>query len=139
MTTFGVEYGPYTRLAATFRDRIRGVDTAGPAPATFVDGVAQMAVLDAARHSAEPRRRVDRRRADASHASLASPSTTGRSPVDASDPRTTTGHDVPSHHGRGAAGRMWRRTGEPPRTSTPGATPHSDDLSRRSVVSRSCE
>ncbi len=26
--------------------------TAGPAPATFVDGVAQMAVLDAARHSA---------------------------------------------------------------------------------------
>ena len=24
MTTFGVEYGPYTRLAAAFRDRIRG-------------------------------------------------------------------------------------------------------------------
>jgi predicted dehydrogenase len=55
MTTFGVEFGPYTRLAAAFRDRIQGVDAqdhVGPAPATFVDGVAQMAVLDAARHSA---------------------------------------------------------------------------------------
>jgi len=52
MTTFGVEYGPYTRLAAAFRDRILGVERAGPDPATFVDGVAQMAVLDAARRSA---------------------------------------------------------------------------------------
>jgi predicted dehydrogenase len=52
MTTFGVEYGPYTRLAAAFRDRILGVGRAGPDPATFVDGVAQMAVLDAARRSA---------------------------------------------------------------------------------------
>ncbi|HEY5023584.1 MAG TPA: Gfo/Idh/MocA family oxidoreductase [Acidimicrobiales bacterium] len=52
MTTFGVEYGPYTRLAAAFRDRIRGVSSVGPEPATFVDGVAQMAVLDAARRSA---------------------------------------------------------------------------------------
>ena len=52
MTTFGVEYGPYTRLAAAFRDRILGVARAGPDPATFVDGVAQMAVLDAARRSA---------------------------------------------------------------------------------------
>jgi predicted dehydrogenase len=52
MTTFGVEYGPYTRLAAAFRDRIRGAGHGGPAAATFVDGVAQMAVLDAARHSA---------------------------------------------------------------------------------------
>ena len=52
MTTFGVEYGPYTRLAATFRDRIRGVEAVGPEPATFVDGVAQMVVLDAARRSA---------------------------------------------------------------------------------------
>ena len=51
MITFGVEYGPYTRLAAAFRDRILGRDRAGPAPATFVDGVAQMAVLDAIRHS----------------------------------------------------------------------------------------
>lgn len=52
MITFGVEYGPYTRLAAAFRDRILGFPAAGPGPATFVDGVAQMAVLDAARHSA---------------------------------------------------------------------------------------
>jgi len=52
MTTFGVEYGPYTRLAAAFRDRIRGIPVTGPEPATFVDGVAQMAVLDAIRHSA---------------------------------------------------------------------------------------
>jgi predicted dehydrogenase len=52
MTTFGVEYGPYTRLAAVFRDRIRGVPAVGPVPATFDDGVALMAVLDAARHSA---------------------------------------------------------------------------------------
>jgi len=52
MTTFGVEYGPYTRLAAAFRDGILGVERAGPQPATFVDGVAQMAVLDAARRSA---------------------------------------------------------------------------------------
>ena len=52
MITFGVEYGPYTRLAAAFRDRIRGMPPRGREPATFVDGVAQMAVLDAARHSA---------------------------------------------------------------------------------------
>jgi predicted dehydrogenase len=52
MITFGVEYGPYTRLAATFRDRIRGVPSVGPGPATFADGVAQMAVLDAVRRSA---------------------------------------------------------------------------------------
>ncbi len=51
MITFGVEYGPYTRLAAAFRDRIRGVPLTGPEPATFADGVAQMAVLDAVRHS----------------------------------------------------------------------------------------
>ncbi len=48
MITFGVEYGPYVRLAEAFRDRIRGRSgRLGPAPATFVDGVAQMAVLDA--------------------------------------------------------------------------------------------
>ncbi|MGA2522502.1 MAG: Gfo/Idh/MocA family oxidoreductase, partial [Acidimicrobiales bacterium] len=52
MTTFGVEYGPYTRLAATFRDRILGHPTEGPEPATFADGVAQMAVLDAISRSA---------------------------------------------------------------------------------------
>jgi len=47
MTTFGVEYGPYTRLAEAFRNRILGKEVRGPRPATFVDGVAQMAVLDA--------------------------------------------------------------------------------------------
>ncbi len=56
MTTFGVEYGPYTRLARAFLDRIEGRAPApgqwSPAVATFVDGVAQMAVLDAARRSA---------------------------------------------------------------------------------------
>ena len=52
MTTFGVEYGPYTRLAAAFRARMLGRDVVGPAPATFRDGVAQMAVLDAIRGSA---------------------------------------------------------------------------------------
>jgi predicted dehydrogenase len=52
MITFGVEYGPYTRLAAVWRDMILGRPVSGPAPATFVDGVAQMAVLDAIRHSA---------------------------------------------------------------------------------------
>ena len=52
MITFGVEYGPYTRLAAAFRDLILGRPVSGPAPATFADGVAQMAVLDAIRHSA---------------------------------------------------------------------------------------
>jgi predicted dehydrogenase len=52
MITFGVEYWPYTRLAAAFRDRILGVPVTGPEPATFADGVAQMAVLDAIRHSA---------------------------------------------------------------------------------------
>lgn len=52
MITFGVEYGPYTALAAVLRDRILGRPTSGPAPATFRDGVAQMAVLDAVRRSA---------------------------------------------------------------------------------------
>jgi predicted dehydrogenase len=52
MITFGVEYGPYTRLTAAFRDLIAGKEVAGPAPATFVDGVAQMAVLEAIMESA---------------------------------------------------------------------------------------
>ena len=52
MITFGVEYGPYTRLAAAFRDLILGAPSDGPPPATFADGVAMMTVLDAARHSA---------------------------------------------------------------------------------------
>jgi len=51
MITFGVEYGPYTRLAAAFRDVIQGQTPRGPRPATFADGVAMMAVLDAIRAS----------------------------------------------------------------------------------------
>ena len=53
MITFGVEYGPYTRLAAAFRDRILGRPVSGPPPATFADGVAMMTVLDAIRRSAD--------------------------------------------------------------------------------------
>ena len=52
MITFGVEFGPYTRLTAAFRDLMAGKEPAGPAPATFVDGVAQMAVLEAIMESA---------------------------------------------------------------------------------------
>ncbi len=52
MTTFGVEFGPYTRLAAAFRDLIEGREVEGPTPATFADGVAQMAVLEAITESA---------------------------------------------------------------------------------------
>jgi predicted dehydrogenase len=72
MTGHGLDLGPYTRLAEHFRARIEGDDSAatggersvesthgkgraapaGPAPATFADGVAAMAVLDAMRQSA---------------------------------------------------------------------------------------
>ena len=58
MIAHGLDLGPYTCLAAAFRDRIlaaRGLRPApadDPKPATFEDGVAGMAVLDAARHSA---------------------------------------------------------------------------------------
>jgi len=52
MISFGIEYGPYVRLAEAFRDRILGRPIADPQPATFVDGVAQMAVLDAIMTSA---------------------------------------------------------------------------------------
>ena len=52
MTTFGVEYGPYVRLARTFRDLIGGREVVGPQPATFADGVAQMTVLEAIMESA---------------------------------------------------------------------------------------
>jgi predicted dehydrogenase len=49
----GMDFGPYTRLCEHFRARIEGVaPPAGPEPATFVDGVANMAVLDAVRASA---------------------------------------------------------------------------------------
>jgi predicted dehydrogenase len=52
MITFVVEYGPYTCLATAFRDLIEGRDVEGPPPATFADGVAQMAVLEAIMESA---------------------------------------------------------------------------------------
>jgi predicted dehydrogenase len=59
MTAHGLDLGPYTCLATAFHDLINGEPIApDPAPATFVDGVAAMAVLDAARRSAAERRRV---------------------------------------------------------------------------------
>jgi len=58
MIAHGFDLGPYTRLAAAFRDLIvgnndgpTGVDD--PRPATFVDGVAGMEVLDAVRRSTQ--------------------------------------------------------------------------------------
>jgi predicted dehydrogenase len=50
----GIDFGPYTRLATVFRDAITGRKTAtfDPQPATFADGVASMAALDAIRRSA---------------------------------------------------------------------------------------
>jgi predicted dehydrogenase len=49
----GIDLAPYTRLAETFRDLIEERPVpADPTPATFADGVADMAVLDAIRHSA---------------------------------------------------------------------------------------
>jgi predicted dehydrogenase len=57
MIAHGLDLGPYTCLVAAFRDRILGADpepaiAEHPGPATFADGVAGMAVLDAARQSA---------------------------------------------------------------------------------------
>jgi predicted dehydrogenase len=50
---FGIDLVPYTRLCATFLDRIEGrVVPDDPPPATFADGVAGMEVLDAIRRSA---------------------------------------------------------------------------------------
>ncbi len=50
---FGLEIGPYTKLAAIWRDLIEGrASDHDPAPATFADGVASMLVLDAIRSSA---------------------------------------------------------------------------------------
>jgi len=56
MIAHGFDLAPYTRLAAAFRDLIldpnHDVATAtDPKPATFVDGVADMLVLDAVRRS----------------------------------------------------------------------------------------
>ena len=48
-----LELGPYTRLAAVLRAGVEGarIESAVPLP-TFVDGVAEMQVLDAIRASA---------------------------------------------------------------------------------------
>ena len=49
----GIDFGPYVRLYERFRALILGRPIpAHPAPATFADGVAGMAVLDAIRRSA---------------------------------------------------------------------------------------
>ncbi len=59
MIGHGLDLGPYTRLAEHFRARITGTaPPRGPAPATFADGVADMAVLDAMRRSAAEHRTV---------------------------------------------------------------------------------
>jgi predicted dehydrogenase len=52
--SMGIDLGPYTRLYETFRDRILGRPVADdPRAATFADGVAVQAVLDAIRRSSE--------------------------------------------------------------------------------------
>jgi predicted dehydrogenase len=59
MTGHGLDLGPYTRLAEHFYARIRGeAPPAGPEPATFADGLADMRVLDAMRRSAAERKTV---------------------------------------------------------------------------------
>jgi predicted dehydrogenase len=56
MIAHGLDLPSYTRLAETFRDLIGGQPVpAEPRPATFADGVAQMAVLDAVRRSVATR------------------------------------------------------------------------------------
>ena len=53
MTAHGLDLGPYTCLATAFRNLILGnAIPDDPRPATFADGVAGMAVLDAIRMSA---------------------------------------------------------------------------------------
>ena len=60
MIAHGLDLPPYTRLCETFRDLILGTPVpADPKPATFADGVAQMAVLDAIRTSAATRAWVE--------------------------------------------------------------------------------
>jgi predicted dehydrogenase len=59
MIGHGLDLGAYIRLAEHFRARIAGTDAPrGPAPATFADGVADMAALDAMRRSANEGRTV---------------------------------------------------------------------------------
>jgi predicted dehydrogenase len=53
MIAHGLDLPPYTRLAIVFRDLISGRPVPDdPPPATFADGVAAMAVLDAIRAAA---------------------------------------------------------------------------------------
>jgi predicted dehydrogenase len=53
MISHGMDLGPYTRLAEVLRCRMEGrLPPPGPRPATFVDGVMDMAVVDAVRRSA---------------------------------------------------------------------------------------
>lgn len=53
MIAHGLDLAPYTRLAEVFRALIAGeTPPAGPAPATFADGVAALEVLDAVRLAA---------------------------------------------------------------------------------------
>jgi predicted dehydrogenase len=60
MISHGLDFGPYARLAEVFRCRIEErPPPPGPAAATFVDGVRQMAVLDAVRASAASRTWMD--------------------------------------------------------------------------------
>jgi predicted dehydrogenase len=57
---FGIDLPPYTRLAETFAALIEGQPVPDdPRPATFADGVADMAVLDAMRRSAAEHRWVE--------------------------------------------------------------------------------
>jgi predicted dehydrogenase len=54
--SMGIDFGPYVRLFETFRDLIAGQPVpTDPRPATFADGVTNMAVLDAIRRSAAER------------------------------------------------------------------------------------
>ena len=56
MIFHGMDFGPYTRLCEVLRCRIEGrAPPPGPRAATFVDGVRDMAVLDAVRRSAAER------------------------------------------------------------------------------------
>jgi predicted dehydrogenase len=56
----GFDLGPYTKLFELMRDRILGLETpSDPPPATFADGVAGQAVLDAIRQSSAERRWID--------------------------------------------------------------------------------
>jgi predicted dehydrogenase len=60
MHAFGIDLAPYTRLCEVFRDLILGRKIPDdPAPATFADGVAAMAVVDAIRRSSAEHRWVD--------------------------------------------------------------------------------